>query len=745
MITTKKAGLAGIAAVALILAANATPRPVLAQTSTAAPASIGEATPSIESIKTTIKMRPLLLTEVPLNEPRAIDLGALSLPDVSPALTDGVTVKAYTRYVEFEGQRIAQVVLAGVEKNGVNEPLPTEAFAAQFTVKEPRLDPATDVVIQGDRATLVGALERLAAAKQEPAPAEQQTVAAQDNQKAQQQNSGSNPTNDQAASWQSPDPVNVAADPVENTIVTTDGCPIKPYVERMEAVQQSKTVTMKNGTIMSESDCTDSNETMPIDRSYLLCSYDENIDPTVRAATARYQLFYVDPAGNRQDVQNGDCINDPEKVFPIVEKACPIYLDYTANAEQAVPQTTLVYLNDNNREVQVRGCQASETVAAVPMTPTVNGCSIRDDFAKNKSYRQSKFTYQLDGITYQAGDCVDDGTEYPQTKVYADAAGTVLCSPVTDTNGIPTALQSRIKITVNGIDDYRTPCTPDTAGTVTITATTNNCDNPSTWEHNFTTGQSYGMERYFFMDGGQPRYVTQCQKSTAVYPHDQEITGYQNHDDQTFAYPLTTVYITPPTGRYNIKTSEVLQGAVQQTYVLSGTNTRANGNASYVGCDKYADTDQVELWKRPDNTIYEKVVGAGTPVGPTYACTGQGATVLTDWTPLGQNYGLSTCTGNPYCYGFSTTLKYRATRSLVREDGFVITSETKESSYPVTGPSYGGIVHGSNTCCGSRWSGPTTISYADGTGWHSMTVSIPTNPPTGTDINALKSGANFLY
>lgn len=741
MITTHKTGLAGIAALALGLTLIAPPHLAWAQTASGTPAPTGEAAPSIESVKTTIKVRPLLLTEVPLNEPRAIDLGALSLPGVSPTLTEGVTVKAYTRYVEFEGQRIAQVVLAGVEKNGAQEPLPASAFSAQFTVQEPRLDPAIDVVIQGDQATIIAALERLAAAAPEQAPVdEQQQVVAQDNQKAQQQNSDAANGNDQAASWQSPDPVNVAAEPVENTIITTDNCPIKPYIERMEAVQLSKTVTMKNGTIMSESDCTDSNETMPIQRSYLLCSYDENTDPAVRAATGRYQLFYVDPAGNRQDVQNGDCINDPEKVFPIVEKACPIYLDYTAGAEKAVPQSALVYLNDNNREVQVRGCQASETIASVDMTPTTNGCSIRDDFSKNESYRQSKFTYQLDGITYQAGDCADDGTKYPQTKVYADAGGTVLCAPVTDANGVPTALQSRIKINVNGIDDYRTPCAPDASGSVTISATTNNCDNPAMWEHNLATGQSYGMERYYFMDGATPRYVTQCQKNTTMYPHQQEITGYQPHDGQLFAYPLTTVYITPPTGRYNIKTSEVLQGAVQQPYELTGTSTVANGQASYVGCDKYAETDLVEQWKRPDLTVYQKAIGSGTPVGPTYSCAGSGATAAADWTKMDEIRGCSVggCTGysdgicNRWLNSFYKNGLYQATRSLKRDDGVVISSQTKSVVAP---PACKVASSNSNN-------NPCYISNVDSFVGFNI---CPANPPTATDIGALKSIANFLY
>lgn len=654
---------------------------------------MAQTTQAVPIAQAQIKSRALTLTSIPQDTPMAIDLGALTVPGISTDLTDGVTLKAYSRYIDYEGKKIAQVVLTGVEKDGRTEDLPASSYSSQFELETAFLKPTDDVVIEGDPSAIISALEKLS---KEPEVDPKETLVTQaDGNQPQKQDAGQpEQSNDQAASWQSPDPVSVAADPVENTIVTTDGCPIKPYVERMEAVQQSKTVTMKNGTIMSESECSDSNETMPIQRSYLLCDYDENVE--TRKAMAQYQLYYVDPAGNRQDVQDGACIPDPEKEFTIVEKSCPIFLDYTAGAEKAVPQSSLIYLNDNNREVQVRGCQASETVAAVDMTPTLNGCSIRDDFTKNKSYEQGRFTYQLDGITYQAGDCTDTGTEYPQSKVYADAAGTVLCTPVTDANNVPTALQSRIKITVNGIDDYRTPCTPDASGSVTITATTNGCDNPAMWEHNFMTGQSFGMERYFFMDGGQPRYVTQCQNSQTTYPHGVEITGWQPHDDQLFAYPLTTVYITPPTGRYNIKTSEVLQGAVQQPYELTGTTIVANGQASYVGCDKYAETDQVEQWKRPDLTVYQKPIGTGTPVGPTYDCTPFGAQLAADWTLTGSSTYqyisgyycpdggyISSCgiyAQPSYATGVSYT--YEATRVLKRNGGdqAVVASETKSVS-----------------------------------------------------------------
>jgi len=124
------------------------------------------------------------------------------LPGISPELTHGVTVKAYTRYVEYEGQRIGQVVLTGVEKNGVRELLPANSFNAQFHMPEPRLNPGEDVLVDGDAASLKAALERLAETKnaEEEDEAIEETVISQESPGSQQQNSGGSEGNDLAGS-----------------------------------------------------------------------------------------------------------------------------------------------------------------------------------------------------------------------------------------------------------------------------------------------------------------------------------------------------------------------------------------------------------------------------------------------------------------------------------------------------------------------------------------------------------------
>jgi hypothetical protein len=659
----------------------------MAQTTTTEEAT-AEEKPTLTVEKTQIRVQPILVTDVPLNEPVAIDLGQLVVPGVSPTLTNGVTVKAYTRYVEYEGQRIGQLVLTGVEKNGAREPLPANLFNAQFSLDEPRLEPGEDVIVEGDAASLIAALEKLAETEEvaeEDETVEPETVISQDDPRSQGQNSGGSDSNDLAGTYQAPESVSYTSpETVEGINVTTSGCAVRIDIPQMQAYQQSRTETVTDGVVTNQSECSDDlTNTYPLQKSYTVCT--DSVDLTAFTATAQYVLYYTDSGGARQEVT--ECADDAEKMFPIVEKpeSCTIYLDYV-NYE-AVPQSALVYQNDSNVEVQVRGCEASTTATPAAMTQTTDGCTTRHEFTGNISYEQGAYVYELDGIQYQAGGCADTGTTYGHTQVYEDAGGNYVCSPIVDLTGGDVTLQSRVQITMDTGSQYISDCAPDTSSQALV-ATTDGCDNPFGWEHDLTAGQSYGEERYYFNYSGAPDYVTECIRSSDVYTHQVETTGWQDHDDQLFAYELSTVYIMPPTGRYDAVVSQVLTGATQMPYELAGTEVRENGNISYEGCDKFTETSNMELWARPSGDVYEKPIGPGASLGPLEGC----ATVLTaDWPKTAETHVLQynsctytvtcrsgTCTRTAHRYRRQGT--YDGSRVITREDGAVITDEVSKQN-----------------------------------------------------------------
>lgn len=237
------------------------------------------------------------------------------------------------------------------------------------------------------------------------------------------------------------------------------------------------------------------------------------------------------------------------------------------------------------------------------------------------------------------------------------------------------------------------------------------------------------MERFFFVDGAQQIKITDCQNSKTVYPHDYETVGWEPHDDLLYGLPKKTVFITPPTGRHDVVVGQVLSGATQMPYQLTGTSERSSGIPDYPDndCNLYVTTDAIEQWKRPDETVYEKVTGPGTPIGPTPDCEKVGGQSVTDWKPVGKTYGCQwVMADRNYPVGNTAMGIYEATQKIVRGDGAIISSQTAQKT--------GSVFSNSNTYCspaggcyGSCKLFPPTAPW-----WNGLT--IPSSPP-GSDVS----------
>jgi hypothetical protein len=660
----------------LILSLAVLSTPAFAQNTgqtTAKTATTPSAAASTEELVRKVKIvtRPRQAIDVPENEPVALDMGLVDVPGASPDLLEGVTAKAYTRYVKVDGNNVGQLVLTAVSKNSKVETLNSAQFVAQFNLKTTSL-PDDGLVIEGNQEEMIAALKRLQ--EEDKKDDKERSESSSDRQTSTTGGGGS--SNTDAAGYKSPDGVSSTAtedksgDTTTATAsITTDGCSIRIDLAQMEAIQQSRVeITSGEGTTTSE--CEDGNDRYAIQRSSATCTDIVNLEG--RTAQAAYLLYYVDADGSRAEVQG--CQADPEQVFPIEEKTggCPVHLDYAAMT--ATPQTVLSYQNANNATVEVRSCQPSETLDSADIAETKDGCSIRHDFTGKKSIQMAKYIYTMDGITYQAGECHDNGTEYPHATVYETSAGQRVCEPIVNQDTGTVTQASRIQITVDGLSTFITECTPDTAAT-DLVATTEGCTNPATWTHDLTAGVSYGQERYYYTrKSGQREYVTTCQDSQAVYPHQLEITGWQNHDAKLYAYRLSTVHIDTPTGRYDVLKDSVVTGTEQMPYTFLRIASVASDRVTYEGCSQYTEAYQVEYYQRPDTSEYARTIGIGEPQGPVNICSE--TLVESQQIKSGAFTAFNTCakdTGGPercywyYGYTYGTLDKYQQTNSVTNE------------------------------------------------------------------------------
>ncbi len=675
------------------------------------------------------------LTELPENDPVPLDLGLVDVPGVSSKLTKGVTAKAYARYVSVDDMKIGQLVLSSVEKGDRIEPLNSDNFVAQFDLNQPTLDPSSPISVEGDKAELQAALERLATQVTEEEPEEE---VAETGVGASKGNTGSNAsTNPDASSYSTPASLDVGKEPVITSNITAEGCEVRVDIDQLQAVQQTRVVTMTDGS-PEYSKCADGDMRFKIEKSYNSCPYDEDLE--TMKATAQFIYYYNDAGGNR--VEHGDCQFDEEKIYDIVENTdlCRVTMDY--EKLQVITYGKLVYENHNGVQEVVRDCAPSSKVEPAVLTPTEEGCGIRDDFLAGVSYQRGKYTYELNGIPYDTA-CNDNGTEYAHETVYLTASGDNVCQPIVSDDKTRVTLQSRVQIEVNGMPQYRTPCTPD-SNQEQVFSTTEGCENPATWNHNLNTGQSFGQERFFYKIDGAQKRIGDCQDSTEVFTHQIETVGWQPHDEKLFAYPLTTVYITgtklnTPDGRFNIVTSQVLEGAVQTPYTYVSTEDLPTGKIDYEGCTRFDERRETEIYTRPDNTTHNLVIGEADPLDLGNQCETRivwaadvqrrardcGSTTLNNLkhrVRVSENIDVcekrgSTRTGANNCSYTSAV----ATRSVVREDGEIIGTPEQNTcelrnlnpgvyqpgcayvQYSTSYPSYPNLTNSAKTTCLGNW------------------------------------------
>lgn len=601
---------AALAAICLSLPAVAQQQDSTTTTGTTTTTATGTTTAGTAVLdKVAVPIWPVTTVKVPDVQPVEASFSLGQIEGVAPELLTGVTAKGYTRKVDVDSQTIGQILVVSVAKGDREETISAEGLTAQFDAKATdSLFPEKTVEVSGSKSALVAALERLAAPQEEKEKTETKDDVSQNPVSA----GGTN--NDEAASYKSPTVTSAAPstepEPVTDTRVTTEGCPVRIDLVQGVAIQQSKIQTFTDGALTSDGECTDSAASYTLKKSYPSCPVDI-VDLEGLKASPQFQWYYIDEAGENHPV--GECLTDEETTYSITEDetVCPIHLDFVEG--KAVPQAALVYINRNGTTVQARGCGDSTKSAALTMTENAANCPLRHDYVGGRSYELSMWTYLRDGLTYQATPCSDNGRSFAHEKVFEDAGGNNICPAVTNLITMTATLQYRVRITVDGTAQFITECTPDTS-TTAILSTPDGCMDPSKWTHDMAANVSYGQERFYFLKaGGSREYVGQCQTSSVTYPHNVTITGYQNHDGQLWAYPLSTVTITVNGLPYTIASSEVLPGAPQLDYLLNGTVDTPTGKSSNEGCKTIHETARYEQWERPDGTEFMKEVGVGEP------------------------------------------------------------------------------------------------------------------------------------
>lgn len=380
--------------------------------------------------------------------------------------------------------------------------------------------------------------------------------------------------------------------------VLKSGCSPRVDEDQEIVVIQTRSVFFKNGEIYKEEPCSDSNERYLLKKRYEGCP--DLILKSEGRAHPQYKRYWKDDKKNIHEVDR-ICIPDREIHFEVKEdeEACNMHLDLEHNCVFRMGE---LYYNDRcNRRIVLESCRPLLQKKPLPFQKFF--CGYRHNFDEGTSIPQMRIVTFLKGSEKRLTPCHDDGEALSHHISHFE------CSPLLDERSGKRFSQARIMIETPEGPLFITPCQPFQE----LQETWEGC--ASQFDHNFQIGESRGYTRFFYKKDDKRIYVTECEPSKQVFLHQFEEKGYL-HDDRTkTSRPKTAIYILVPyAGKVLIEPEEVREDAPLIPYKLENAYEKKDEkNVFYEGCFKITPYLRAQVYRRPDGTLFEQLVGKGSP------------------------------------------------------------------------------------------------------------------------------------
>jgi len=332
----------------------------------------------------------------------------LGSTDGIPAnLLTGVSAKGYARQVSVGGQNVDQVLITSVAKGDQQEAIAGTGLSAQFDADANGLTPQKTITVQGSKAALIAALQKLQAAgnQQASSPA---TVTGTDPNYTPTTGGSSNPLASQYQSPTAPNNTSAPTPSTNNATYSMAACPIRVDMTQMAAIGQSQ--VLNNG--QPSTACSDTSARYPLMKDYTACP--ATISGTT--STLAYKLYYN--TGSGSNIYVTDCTGDPSTTQQMVKSysGCPI----SASSTAAYQQFVYTYVNSAGALTAYGSCQP-DTSMPVPLNRNYSACSPVVDQAAGTVTKAYQQTYtDTTGATQNLGSCTpDSSTTTAMQKVYS--------------------------------------------------------------------------------------------------------------------------------------------------------------------------------------------------------------------------------------------------------------------------------------------------------------------------------------
>lgn len=384
--------------------------------------------------------------------------------------------------------------------------------------------------------------------------------------------------------------------------VTRQGCTPRVDLERGKVIIQTRSIAKTDGKITHETQCTDSFMIFDIKKDYGCC--DDVIDELNGVAYTRFKRYWLDDTRNKIYLDE-QCLKDETQPHPFIEEKGLCSHNIDLHSRLAYPQAQTFYYDRSNARKLIKDCHPING-QPLPITLTEQGCSLKHKFEKNKSIVQKMDIFIENGVIHEVTPCHETDEKIAHHFVKAG------CKPVI--NGSTVIPMAKRQISYKDKTKFIShQCEPQDL--TDLLSSQEGCEGQ--YEHDYESGRSYPLVRYYYQWGGKNRFIDKlCRRSNEPLPHFLSIVGYEHLDEKLQSKPRYQVSIKNDQKVVIIREFTEQEENKWLPYILSNEIDKPSlTQTAYMdGNSLISPQDKVQLWTRPDGTIYEKVSGLSKPI-----------------------------------------------------------------------------------------------------------------------------------
>lgn len=378
--------------------------------------------------------------------------------------------------------------------------------------------------------------------------------------------------------------------------ILTEGC--EPRIDDLHdvVVIQTRANTLKNGVIIKREACSDSSERYPIKRRYDKCP--DKISKEEGFAWAQYTRYWVNGRGEIHEIDR-ECRVDEDIFFEILERedACALSVDFKALT--ALRMAELYYKDRKKQAVVLEECRPLKGIGPLKLEKVF--CGYAHDFERGVSFLQTKIIALLEGREVRIAPCSEEG------EGFIHQTSSIGCEAIIESESGKRFAQVRTIIETQQGPLLITGCRPSQE----LEETYNGCE--TKFDHDMEVGKSRGYTRFFYAVGDHKTYVTECLPCHLTFPHHVRITGYEHFDDLKFSKPKTEIYIDVPyAGSILVDGTRLRSDAQSLPYHPKEIrHAKDELKSRFEGCFKLTPLKRIQIYERPDQSLYEEFIGEG--------------------------------------------------------------------------------------------------------------------------------------